>query len=42
VKIPELFFYKVAGDKIVMIRPEVVPAVHRAAYSANRVELPPL
>jgi predicted ester cyclase len=44
VKIPEhYFFYKVAGDKIVMIRPEVVPGgAPRGILEQIGVELPPL
>ena len=44
VRIPEhYFFYKVAGDKIVMIRPEVVPGgAPRGILEQIGVKLPPL
>jgi hypothetical protein len=44
VRIPEHYFhYKVAGDKIVMIRPEVVPGgAPRGILEQIGVKLPPL
>jgi hypothetical protein len=43
VKIPEHYFYRVAGERIVMIRPEVVLAErHAESWEQIGVPLPPL